>query len=209
MSVEVSGRLVFDTPEGPVATLPHYLRPGLRLVFIGYNPAIYSARAGHYYARPGNVFWRQLTESGLVSRPVGPEDDARLMDEAGIGFVDLCPRPTVRAEELTPDEVEAGARRLREQLLEVAPRFAVFSGKGIYGHFARVNFGLPSSELARRPYGEQPERLAGPRGVTRLWVIPSSSGLASRWHRERLVWMRRLREAVEAAEAALLPPSLD
>ncbi len=33
------------------ATLPHYLRPGLRAVFIGYNPSHYSAEAGHYYAR--------------------------------------------------------------------------------------------------------------------------------------------------------------
>ncbi len=190
-------RPVFDTPEGPVPTLPHYLRPGLRLVFIGYNPAIYSARAGHYYARPGNVFWRQLGESGLVSRPVGPEDDARLMDEAGIGFVDLCPRPTVRAEHLTPEEIEAGARRLHRQLVENAPRIAVFSGKGIYAHFARVNFGIPAGRLARRSYGEQPERLEGAAGTTRLWVIPSSSGLASRWHRERLAWLRRLRGALD------------
>ncbi len=189
---------VFETPEGRVRTLPHYLRPGLRLVFIGYNPAIYSAKAGHYYARPGNVFWRQLTESGLVPRPVGPEDDAILMDLAGIGFVDLCPRPTVRAEELTPEEIEAGAWRLYRQLREHSPAVAVFSGKGIYGHFGRVVFDLPRAELARRPYGEQPERLAGERGETRIWVIPSSSGLASRWHRERLVWLRRLREAVEA-----------
>src|SRR3990172_2653725 len=81
-------------------TLPHYLRPGLRLVFIGYNPGIDSARAGHYYARPGNVFWKQLGESGIVARTVGPADDVLLMDEAGIGFTDLCTRPTVRAEHL-------------------------------------------------------------------------------------------------------------
>lgn len=193
-----AARQQFETPEGRVRTLPHYLRPGLRLVFIGYNPAIYSAKAGHYYARPGNVFWRQLSESGLVPRPVGPEDDAALMDLAGIGFVDLCPRPTVRAEELTPEEIESGARRLYGQLRAYSPWVAVFSGKGIYGHFGRVVFGLPRSEPARRPYGEQPERIAGEHGETRIWVIPSSSGLASRWHRERLAWLRRLREAVEA-----------
>ena len=55
----------------PVRTLPHYLRPGLRMVFIGYNPAIYSAEHGHYYARPGNMFWRQLSASGLAGREVG------------------------------------------------------------------------------------------------------------------------------------------
>ncbi|MYK26927.1 MAG: mismatch-specific DNA-glycosylase, partial [Dehalococcoidia bacterium] len=126
-----------------LATLPHYLRPGLRIVFIGYNPAIYSAEAGHYYARRANVFWKQLNESGLLARPAGPEDDASLMDEAGIGFVDLCPRPTVRADELTPDEMAQGAQRLLGQLQANQPAYAVFSGRGIYVHFARHALGLP------------------------------------------------------------------
>src|SRR5512140_3256952 len=100
-----------------LVTLPHYLRPGLRLVFVGYNPAIFSAEAGHYYARPGNVFWRQLSQSGLARRTVTPEDDSLLMDEAGIGFVDLCCRPTVRASELSPAEIADGAARLHAELL--------------------------------------------------------------------------------------------
>ena len=164
------------------------MRPGLRLVFVGYNPAIYSALAGHYYARPGNVFWRQLSESGLAGRPVGPEDDALLADEAGIGFVDLCPRPTVRAEELTPEEIIEGAHRLHRELLHYQPRIAVFSGRGIYRLFGRHALGLSASALARRPNGEQPERI----GATVPFVIPSSSGLASRWHRERLDLLRAL-----------------
>ena len=89
-------------------TLPHLLRPGLRVVFIGYNPAIYSAEAGHYYARSGNRFWVQLSESGIAGREVRPEDDRLLMDEAGIGFTDLCCRPTVRAEHLTREEIARG-----------------------------------------------------------------------------------------------------
>ncbi|GAB4323280.1 MAG: G/U mismatch-specific DNA glycosylase [Dehalococcoidia bacterium] len=175
-------------------TLPHYLRPGLRLVFIGYNPAVYSAEAGHYYARPGNVFWRQLSESGIVGRPVGPVDDALLMDEAGIGFVDLCPRPTIRAEELSPAEIAEGARRLHRQLLEHQPRFAVFSGKGIYHHFGRHALGLPAKALQPRPYGVQPERL----GRTVPFVTPSSSGLASRWHALRLDLLRELATYLES-----------
>jgi TDG/mug DNA glycosylase family protein len=180
-------------------SLPHLLQHGLRVVFIGYNPAIYSAEAGHYYARPGNRFWVHLSESGIAGRPVTPEDDRRLPAEAGIGFTDLCCRPTVRAEHLTPAEIRAGALRLHRELLEFQPAFACFSGRGIYQHFARHALGIPPSELARRPYGEQPERI----GTTRPWVIPSSSGLASRWHTLRLEWLHRLREALEA----LPPPS--
>jgi len=174
-------------------TLPHLLRPGLRVVFIGYNPAIYSAEAGHYYARPGNRFWVQLSESGIAGRAVGPEDDRLLPVEAGIGFTDLCCRPTVRAEHLTAAEVAEGAQRLLAELLEFQPVVACFSGRGIYQHFGRHALGLRAAELGRRAYGEQPERI----GETVPWVIPSSSGLASKWHRERLEWLTKLRAALD------------
>lgn len=174
-------------------TLPHYLRGGLRLVFIGYNPAIFSAEAGHYYARPGNMFWKQLSASGIAGRDVRPEDDRLLMDAAGIGFTDLCCRPTVRASELSSAEVAEGAKRLHGELLEFEPRFAVFSGRGIYQLFGRHALGLATRELSQRKYGVQPERI----GATVPFVIPSSSGLASKWHRERLEWLEKLRELVE------------
>jgi TDG/mug DNA glycosylase family protein len=181
------------TYTGP--TLPHLLRPGLKVVFIGYNPAIYSAEAGHYYARPGNRFWLQLSESGIAGRPVGPEDDDSLMDEAGIGFTDLCCRPTVRADELSRDEIIEGASRLHAELLEFQPWIACFSGKGIYQHFGRYALQLGAADLASRPYGAQPECI----GKTVPWVIPSSSGLASKWHRERLDLLRALAENLAAS----------
>jgi TDG/mug DNA glycosylase family protein len=176
-----------------IPTLGHYLRPGLRLVFIGYNPAIFSAEAGHYYARPGNMFWRQLSASGLAGRDVGPEDDALLMDEAGIGFTDLCCRPTVRASELKRAEIIEGAKRLHRELLEYQPRIALFSGRGIYQLFGRHALQLTTAELAGRPYGAQPERI----GETVPYVIPSSSGLASKWHKERLAYLHDLAKELD------------
>lgn len=159
-------------------------------MFIGANPAIYSAQAGHYYARPGNAFWRQLSASGLAGREVGPTDDALLMDEAGIGFTDLCPRPTVRAEHLTRDEIAAGAAALHLELLAAQPRFAVFSSKTIFEWFATNELGVTLKSLRARSYGLQPERI----GASVPFVIPSSSGLASRWHRERQELLHRLGE---------------
>ena len=184
-------------PRGAIPTLPHYLRTGLRVVFIGYNPGLESARRGHYYAFNGNAFWRQLNAAGLVPRPVTFEDDHLLMDLAGVGFTDLCPRPTVRAEELTVAEMCEGALWLQAELLANRPRFGVFSGKGIYRAFARHALGLPAAEISRRGYGPQPDRLAAGEGSTALWVIPSSSGLASRWHARRLALLKELAVAVE------------
>src|SRR6185295_11357793 len=86
--VAVTPQFKTENRESKIPSLPHLLEPGLRLVFIGYNPAIYSAEAGHYYARPGNMFWRQLSASGLAGREVWPTDDRLLPDEAGIGFTD-------------------------------------------------------------------------------------------------------------------------
>ncbi|MEX1104528.1 MAG: hypothetical protein WED87_09770, partial [Dehalococcoidia bacterium] len=92
-------------------------------------------------------------------------------------------------------EIAEGARRLHGELLEYQPCIAVFSGRGIYQHFGRHALGLAASELAKREYGPQPERI----GETIPWVIPSSSGLASKWHKERLEWLHRLAAALAAA----------
>ena len=181
-----------STPQA-LETLPHHVRPGLRLIFIGYNPGLESARQGHYYAFRGNVFWRQLNQSGLVSREVTPLDDGLLMDESWIGFTDLCCRPTAKASELTKLELSEGANRLLTELDVNQPIYAVFSGKGIYEVFAKSALGVPSKDLRGRPCGAQPERI----GATIPYVIPSSSGLASKWHAERLVLLKALAAMID------------
>ncbi|MCZ2108239.1 MAG: hypothetical protein LC118_01490, partial [Dehalococcoidia bacterium] len=65
--------------------------------------------------------------------------------------------------------------------------------RGIYQLFGRHALGMAARDLARREYGIQPERI----GATIPFVIPSSSGLASKWHRERLEWLEELRRLVE------------
>ena len=174
--------------ESAMPGLPTLLEPGLRLVFIGYNPGLESARRGHYYAFGGNVFWRQMAASGLVPPGTGSADDARLPGECGIGFTDLCDRPTARAGELSREELAAGALTLHQRLAAFQPEIAVFSGRGIFDVFARAALGLSRRQLQARPYGTQPEQV----GATALWVIPSSSGLASRWHAQRLELLKQL-----------------
>ena len=97
------------------------LRPGLKLVFCGYNPSLASGRSGHHYAHPGNRFWRVLFTSGITDRLYEPQEDERLLS-LGIGFTNLCSRPTRRADELTREEIRAGALTLWQKLEQFGPR---------------------------------------------------------------------------------------
>jgi TDG/mug DNA glycosylase family protein len=63
-------------------TLPDYLRPGLKLVFIGLNPGLYSARAGKYFARKANRFWPALSAAHFFDRTVIPGDEKNCLRKA-------------------------------------------------------------------------------------------------------------------------------
>jgi TDG/mug DNA glycosylase family protein len=45
-------------------TIRPVLGPGLRVVFCGINPGLYSGAVGRHFARPGNRFCRSATSSG-------------------------------------------------------------------------------------------------------------------------------------------------
>jgi double-stranded uracil-DNA glycosylase len=116
---------------------------GLKLVFCGYNPSLASGRSGHHYAHPGNRFWRVLFASGITERLYRPEEDEKLI-RLGIGFTNLCSRPTRRADELTREEIRAGADELRTKLVRYEPRAVAYTGIGVYRWFratSKVSWG--------------------------------------------------------------------
>ena len=141
-------------------TLPDYLREGLEIVFVGLNPGLYSAQVGHYFAHKHNRFWPALSASGLVPEPVGPEDDARLL-EWGIGLTDVVKRPTHGIHELTPAEFRRGAKALRDKLVRYKPRIVCFVGLTGY----RVCCGSDAG----------PGLQAGCFAEAQVFVIPSTS----------------------------------
>jgi double-stranded uracil-DNA glycosylase len=149
------------------------LRPGLRLVFCGYNPSLASGRSGHHYAHPVNRFWRVLFASGITNRLYKPEDDEQLL-EYGIGFTNLVSRPTRRADELTREEIRTGAEALRAKLEQFQPRVVAYTGIGVYRWFR---------ETSRVGWGVQEDSAVT--GVTDV-VVPSPSGL-NRMRFEELV----------------------
>ena len=140
------------------------IEPGLRLLFCGYNPSLVSGRRGHHYAHPGNRFWRVLYASGITTRLYKPEEDRLLLD-VGIGFTNLCSRPTRRADELTQEEIQAGSLALRMKLEQFKPRVVAYTGIGVYRWFratSKVSWSV--QETSTVP------------GVTDV-VVPSPSGL--------------------------------
>src|SRR5690349_12602624 len=80
--------------------LPDVIGPGLRVLFCGINPSLYSAAAGHHFARPGNRFWPALFAGGFTDRLLGPAEDRLLLD-FGCGVTNLVARATVAADEVS------------------------------------------------------------------------------------------------------------
>jgi TDG/mug DNA glycosylase family protein len=76
-------------PRYTLEKLPDQLQEHLRLVFVGTAASQRSADAGHYYAHPGNRFWRTLHEIGITPRRYAPDEFPALL-KLGIGFTDLC-----------------------------------------------------------------------------------------------------------------------
>ena len=166
--------------------LDDLIRPGLDLVFIGYNPSQVAWDRGHYYANPVNRFYRLLFESGLTPRLYAPEEDRALLD-VGIGAVDLLPgRPSPRAGDYPDRDFRAGAEPLRRKIALHAPRAVCCNGYGVFRHL----FGAAPSHP-----GLQSGLTLGPSIV---FASPSTSGLANGRHAERLAafgemaaWRRR------------------
>jgi len=103
----------------------------LLLLFIGYNPGLYSEIINHHYASPSNRFWRLLYDSGLTDVLLKAEDDDRLLSY-GYGSINVVNRATRSAAEITPGEYVKGKEILICKLKEYQPKIAVYTGIGVY-----------------------------------------------------------------------------
>jgi TDG/mug DNA glycosylase family protein len=174
-------------------TVPDIIAPGLRVLFCGINPGLYTAAIGHHFGRPGNRFWPALHGAGFTPHQFSPWEEAALLP-LGIGITNMVERTTATAAELSPDEYLAGGRRLTRLVDAYAPRVIAFLGIGAY----RSAFGRPKATL-----GLQAERI----GETRLWVLPSPSGLNANHQLGDLVaLLRELRAWIESMPAEPNPP---
>lgn len=154
--------------------LPEAGAPPLELLIVGVNPGLWTAAVNAPFARPGNRFWPALHRAGLTDHPVDASrglaaaDERQLLDR-GIGIVNLVGRATVRADELSRDELTAAADRLVVRVRELRPRTVAIAGITAF----RAAFGLPRATL-----GEQATSgITGWPAGSALWVVPQPSGL--------------------------------
>lgn len=171
-------------------TLPDVIAPGLKVLFCGINPGLYTAWAGHHFARPGNRFWPTLHRAGFTRRLLDPSEEHELLPD-GYGVTNIVRRATATAAELTTGELIEGGRRLARTLRRYQPRYLAVLGIGAY----RTAFDRPKAQM-----GLQPEPIAS----TKVWVLPNPSGLNANYQADALAQLfSELRTVVEAEVLSL------
>jgi TDG/mug DNA glycosylase family protein len=147
--------------------LPDQLQPHLRLVFVGTAAGQRSADLGHYYAGPGNRFWRTIHEVGITSQRYEPHEFSQLL-KLGIGFTDVCKLGAGMDHRALTFPVDIPA--FREKMLRYRPQTIAFTSKKA----ASLFYGRPTKAVA---LGRQPPQ----EGFPAVFVLASPSGAATRW----------------------------
>lgn len=164
-------------------TVPDLIAPGLRVLFCGINPGLYSAAIRHHFGRPGNRFWPTLHAAGFTPRRLSPFEERELLAH-GCGITNFVDRATAAADELMNEELVQGAARLERKVRRYAPRVLAVLGVGAY----RTGFAQRAAKLGRQ---------SRPIGKTEVWVLPNPSGLNAHYQGEALVRLsRELKEHV-------------
>lgn len=162
-------------------TIRDVIGPNLQVLFCGINPGLYSGATGHHFARPGNRFWPTIYGAGFTPRLLAPAEERELLS-LGYGITNLVARTTATADELLPEELIAGKKRLERKMKRYQPRVLAVLGIGAY----RTAFHEPKAILG-------PQRLTI--DETRIWVLPNPSGLNAHYQLPDLVeQFRKLRE---------------
>ena len=145
--------------------LTDYIKPGVRILFVGINPGLRSAATGHHFAGYSNRFWKLLFESKLAPKPLTHQDDWRLPDW-GLGLTNIIQRPSAGIDVLKPKEYIAGRKRLITTVKHYRPRAVALLGITIY----RTLF--PDYRTGRISLGLRAKTLVG----CPVFVLPNPSG---------------------------------
>jgi TDG/mug DNA glycosylase family protein len=150
-------------------TLPDTVGPGLTLLFVGINPGLHTVAVQAPFALRGNRFYPALYRAGITDRVIDASAGLRDADRAhlierGVGITSLIAAATRRADELTAEQLRAGAQALEARVAVLRPAVVAMLGVTAY----RTAFSRPTTAV-----GPQEQTLGG----ARLWVVPNPSGL--------------------------------
>jgi double-stranded uracil-DNA glycosylase len=159
-----------DAQDQPV---PDLVAPGLKVLFVGINPSLWSAVIGHHFGNPANRLWPVLHQAGFTTHRLLPTETDELL-ALGYGITNMVNRATATAAEISDDELRAGAPRLEATVERWRPKAVAFLGLQAY----RVGFRRPKAAV-----GPQPEELHG----ADLWLLPNPSGLNAHYQLPDLV----------------------
>lgn len=173
--------------------------PGLRLLFVGINPGLWTAATQTHFAHPGNRFYPALRQARIIERDIDrgrgmTDDDRRYLVGRGIGISNLVARATPKASELTAAELRDGGARLRRFVADQRPQVVAVAGVTAF----RDAFGDRRAQLGRQSAGMG---IAG-EYEAELWIVPNPSGLNAHETTATLAAAYR----APAAAAGLVPP---
>jgi len=107
--------------------LPDYIRPHMKILFVGINPGKRSAEVGHHYAGYSNRFWKLLYDSQLIPIPLTYLNDHEL-PTWGLGLTNIIARPTSGIKDLTSQDYEKGGHQFRQKIEKYRPEIIALLG---------------------------------------------------------------------------------
>ena len=166
-SLAYTGQVIspIKMPDSDSHRLPDQLRAGRRRVYGATAARTRAPAVGHYYAHPGNRFWRALHEAGITPRRYRPDEFAALLD-LGIGFTDLSKTGAGMDHAIARQSFDVTGFRTKIEMFR--PNTIAFTSKKA----ASLFYDKPTSALA---LGRQ-QKMAG---FPDVFVLPSPSGAAS------------------------------
>lgn len=201
--------------------LPDAIAPNLLILTIGLNPGLQTARTGHAYAHPSNLYWKLLHSSGITPVLCSPTEDRTMPSRFSLGHTNIVARPSRNGAELRNAELDSGVQTLEDKCRKWRPEVACVVGKSIWESVFRVRHGR-AMKKGEFTYGWQEERMGvieagdgdedeeGWEG-SRVFVATSTSGLAAtlRPEEKERIWkilgdwcVQRRKEREEEAAAA-------
>ena len=152
--------------------VPDLLAADLKLVFCGTAPSKASAAAKAYYAKPGNKFWPTLHTVGITPTRFAPQDYPALL-ALGVGLTDLCKVHSGVDAELPKGAFDTAA--FARKLEKYRPKVVAFTSKN-----AAQNYFGQAVDYGWRHQTQTPTQIVDA-ASTRFFVLPSPSGLATRF----------------------------